>query len=233
MPFSPKSLEEKPYNACLNCAHIGKKCDGPNFLAMSIERWCEWCRLRKEYLGWTNAHVADLAEISKVSVDRAMSGNVKDLRISTMQAITRALVNGTWGQYPCAMAEMNDAQTVYVDNPVLVERAEHADHECKRLQETLDSIRADDQRKIEFLKEQVKFKEEQMKEKDKLLAERYQFLKRKDKVILTLSILLSICVLLIITALIVDRMNSGIGFFWLESMLHPNSITNIIQQWRI
>lgn len=229
MPFSPKTLEEKPYNACITCAFIGKSCDGPNFLAMSIERWCEWCRLRKDYLDWTNAYVAERADVAKVSVDRIMSGNVKDLRISTMQAVTKALVNGTWGQYPCAMAGIGEDHTVYVDNPVLVEKADHAQAECKRLQQEIAVVREEGQRKIDFLKEQVKFKEEQMNGKDRLLSERYEFMKRKDKAIWTLSVLLGVAVAIIVAALIIDRLHSGIGFFWLEGLLDKKSVMETLR----
>ena len=168
MPFSPQTIEEKPYNLCLNCIHIGKRCDGPNFLAMEVERWCEWCRLRKEYLGWTNSFIAEHAEVSKISVDRIMAASIKDLRISTMQAVTRVLVNGSWGQYPCAMAAIG------------TEAAENSSAQCARLYEEIDrlkadhkaeleALRADSAAKIDFLKGQVKFKEEQMLAKDKLL----------------------------------------------------------------
>ena len=103
MPFSPETLEEKPYNICISCPKIGQTCAGPNFLAMSIERFCEWCRLRRDYLGWKNQFVADKASVSKVSVDRIMAGDSKDLRITTMQAVARALVNGVWGHSPCVL----------------------------------------------------------------------------------------------------------------------------------
>lgn len=146
MPFSVKDFEEKPYNTCLNCIHIGKDCDGPNFLAMSTERWCEWCRLRKQYLKWTNDHVADLAGVAEITVDRIMSGHAKDLRISTMQAITKALVNGSWGQHPCASAAFYGGAAGQADNQ-------------------------DAQRKIDFLKDQVKIKDEQLREKDKQISE--------------------------------------------------------------
>jgi len=168
MPFSPQTLEEKPYNLCINCVHIGKRCDGPNFLAMEIERWCEWCKLRKKHLGWSSDYVADRASVSKVSVDRIMAGNVKDLRISTMQAVTKALVNGTWGQYPCVMAATG------------MDESEAATKQCEKLYNEIDKLKADHKaeieamridhaQKINFLKEQVKFKEEQMLAKDKLL----------------------------------------------------------------
>ena len=166
MPFSRRTLEEKPYNRCLNCIHIGNLCDGPNFLAMEIERWCEWCRLRKEYLGWTSAKLAELADVSKVSVDRIMNVNVKDLRISTMQAVTRALVNGTWGQYPCVLAATGNVQTSTTECAKLQAEISQlkADHKAE-----IEALRADHAAKITFLREQVKFKEEQMIAKDKLL----------------------------------------------------------------
>ena len=212
MPFSPQSLEEKPYNLCLNCVHIGKNCDGPNFLAMTTERWCEWCHLRKDYLGWTNAHVADLSGVSKISVDRIMSGNVKDLRNTTMQAVTKALVNGTWGQYPCATAALSEKEPVYIDNPALVAK-------CEQLQADIATVRDESQRKINFLLGQVKFKEEQMAAKDKLIAERYDFLKAKDRVIRWLSVLLAISLIVIIGALVVDRLNPDLGFIWRAAAL--------------
>ena len=214
MPFSPKTLEEKPYNQCVNCVHIGNDCDGPNFLAMTTERWCEWCHLRKDYLNWTNAKIAELANVSKISVDRIMSGDVKDLRSSTMQAITKALVNGSWGQYPCAMASNSG------NNSVIVEQ-------CKTLQAALDKlteehkieiqeVRQAEKGKIDFLQKQIAFKEHQMEEKDRLLSERYSFLKRKDGIITLLGSLLAICLLVIIAALVIDGLNPDIGFFWVN-----------------
>ena len=209
MPFSPKTLEEKPYNICVSCAHIGKKCDGPNFLAMSIERWCEWCRLRKDYLDITSAELSTMAGVAKISVDRVMSGNIKDLRISTMQSITKALVNGTWGQYPCALSMVEN-------DPETIARAEKAEAECERLRAELTAAHNSDQSKINHLREQIKFDEEQVHEKDKLLAERYEFIKRKDRVITMLAGALTVAILVIITALIIDVINPSVGFFWLK-----------------
>ncbi len=220
MPFNPQTLEEKPYNVCLACDKLGKICDGPNFLAMTPERWCEWCRLRKDLLGWTNAHVAELSDVSKVSVDRIMSGNVKDLRISTMQAVTKAMVNGSWGQYPCAMSTPSEKETVYVDNPALVEQCYQLQHALDSLSEShkaeLETIRATEQRKIDFLREQVNFKENQMCEKDRLLHERYEFLKRKDRIMICLGVALTLCLLVIVGSLVVDKINPDIGFFWVR-----------------
>lgn len=162
MPFSPETLEEKPYNICVSCSKLGQSCDGPNFLAMSVERWCEWCHLRRDHLRWKNQTIADKAGVSKVSIDRIMTGDVKDLRITTMQAVSKALVNGVWGQSPCVLVTETEKE-IYADNPVLVAQ-------CQQIQITLDALteeykkemaatKEEAQKKIDFLREQVKIKD--------------------------------------------------------------------------
>lgn len=187
MPFSPHTLEEKPYNRCLNCENIGKHCDGPNFLAMSTERRCEWMRLRKEYLHslepdkWTNAYIAEVSGVSKVTVARVFSGDTKDIRLSTIGCIIKVLVNGSWGQYPCAMAASAD-----LDRPALLQRAEVAEAECARMREA----QASDQRKVAHLIKETDFLEGQ--------------LRHKDRYILALAVLLFAALATIITGLVID-----------------------------
>lgn len=170
MPFSPETLEEKPHNICISCTHMGQRCDGPNFLAMSIDRWCEWCHLRRDFLNWKNSTIAEKAGVSKISVDRIMSGDVKDLRITTMQAVTKALVNGTWGQSPCVLVTETEKE-IYVDNPVIIAQCQHLQQTLDTLSEEykaeLATVRAEAQQKIDFLREQVAFKEKQMEAKDR------------------------------------------------------------------
>lgn len=165
MPFSPETLEEKPYNICVSCARLGETCDGPNFLAMSVERWCEWCHLRRDFLNWRNQTIAEKSGISKISIDRIMSGDVKDLRITTMQAVTRALVNGVWGNSPCVLVTETEKE-IYVDNPVIIAQCQHLQSSLDRLSEDYKSeiaaVRAEAQRKIDFLRGQVEIKDKQI-----------------------------------------------------------------------
>jgi transcriptional regulator with XRE-family HTH domain len=129
---------------------------------MSVDRWCEWCRLRRDFLNWKNQTIAEKSGISKISVDRIMSGDVKDLRITTMQAVTRALVNGAWGQAPCVLVTETEKE-VYVDNPVIIAQ-------CQQLQNSLDTlsaqykeelafVREEARKKIDFLRDQVAIKD--------------------------------------------------------------------------
>lgn len=165
MPFSTESLDEKPHNVCVSCPRIGQTCDGPNFLAMSVERWCEWCHLRRDFLGWRNQTIAEKAGVSKVSVDRIMAKDVKDLRITTMQAVTKALVNGAWGQAPCVLVTENEKE-IYVDNPVIVAQCQQLQNKLDALAEDskakLDAVRKEDQEKIDFLMRQIEIKDRQI-----------------------------------------------------------------------
>lgn len=161
MPFSPETLEEKPYNICVSCSRIGQTCDGPNFLAMSVDRWCEWCRLRRDYLEWKNATIAEKSGVSKITIDRIMSGDTKDLRITTIQAVTKALVNGAWGQSPCVLVTENEKE-IYVDNPVIIAQCQHLQNSLDSLSEEVVAIRAEAQKKIDFLREQITIKDRQI-----------------------------------------------------------------------
>jgi hypothetical protein len=165
MPFSPETLEEKPYNICVSCSRIGQTCDGPNFLAMSVDRWCEWCRLRRDYLEWKNATIAEKSGVSKITIDRIMSGDTKDLRITTMQAVTKALVNGAWGQSPCVLVTENEKE-IYVDNPVIIAQCQHLQNSLDALSEEykagMAAVREEAQKKIDFLRDQITIKDRQI-----------------------------------------------------------------------
>lgn len=188
----PKNIEEKPYNACLDCVNLGKTCDGPNFLAMSIERWVEWCRMRKTYLGWTNQKLADISGIALPSIERIFAGKTKDPMLSTVQHITKALVNGSWGQYPCADPNGDAAEMAA---------------ECQRLQNELRDMT---ERKDHFKKlsedrlDMIKTKDSQIKAAEINMGERADFLRRKDKAITILGTALGIAVTLLIVALSTD-----------------------------
>ena len=176
MPFSPETLEEKPYNICVSCARLGDTCDGPNFLAMTVDRWCEWCHLRRDFLKWKNQTIADKSGISKISVDRIMAGDVKDLRITTMQAVTRALVDGVWGHSPCVLVTETEKE-IYVDNPVIIAQ-------CQHLQNTIDNLSADYKRELATVraeaKEKIDFLMDQIAIKDKHIGLLYTLIPHKE-----------------------------------------------------
>lgn len=169
----------------------------PQFSRNGHQALIEWSRLRKNYLHskelkWTNEYIANLSGLSLTTVSRFLSGDLEDIKLSTAAAIVRVLVNGTWGQYPCAMAAGEDD----IDKDHLVEQ--------------LNAEKA----KTEYLKKQVEFKEKQMLEKDQTIKENYQLIKQRMRITAVLGTLLGIAVLVIITGLVIDLAVPGVGFFW-------------------
>lgn len=196
--------QEKPYDVCLACHHLGKTCDGPNFLAMTTERWVEWCLSRKKILNVTNSQIADGSNVPKGTVDRVISGHGGDLRITTMRDITRFLVNGTWGQFPCA-----DPYGVQASEKDLVERIKEQDAAYAELQtqlqelqeirkKDLENAHAEERRKLDFLKEQ--------------LAGRDRMIRRKERTAAILGAVIGVLALMLIGLLLYDLLDPTIGY---------------------
>lgn len=199
-----RTKEEKTYDKCIVCDHLGVCCDGPNFLAMTLERWCEWCRLRKEYLGLTNEKIAEEANVAKITVTRIMAlSNIGDIHLSTMQAVTRVLVGDTFGQYPCPL----DAVSVPADRSLL-------QAELDRANERYQSARAS----IDHLKSQVAFNEKQIDNKDCQLKESDALIRSARSVSVFLATMLGMSLFVILAALAIDLQNDNIGYFWINGM---------------
>ncbi len=207
MPFSLEKLdlEHKPYNKCIVCKYLGVLCDGPNFLAMTSERRGEWARLRRIYLGWTLEDVAERAKTSTVTIYR-LENNIGDPKVSTLEAIFKTLVNGSWGQYPCAI------DAIQTEDDTLTAKCQAAQAQLEDAQRKVDHLL----KQTEFDKEQLIEKDRQIASKDERLAERRDFLYRKDRVIWILSALLGVAVLIILAGFVIDAMNPDRGFFWLS-----------------
>lgn len=190
MAFSPKNQEAKAYNTCIDCTQFGKFCDGPNFLTMDMNRLCEWSRLRKDYLHgldskWTNSYISEQSGISKVTIDRFLSGKVDDLKFSTISSIIRVLVDGTWGQYPCSLAAGNEAPPP-ADTSALIERNKYLAEDVERLKREAVNQRT-------FLADQIK---------------------RKDRYILVLALVVGTLTFMLCTYLLSDLASPDWGLFF-------------------
>lgn len=203
--------KEKPFNKCLNCEYLGNGCSGPNLSATSVERACEFLQIRRVQMGYSYQKTADLSMLSLVTVKRILTGKVKDPSFLSMQALTFALITDPKDKYPCAMEhyteEAKDALAACHTAQAELARKE------KELAEEKEKVAYRDER-IKSYQHQIEFKESQMLAKDKQISERTQFMKTKDRAISILSILLFIALGVIITALVIDRLDPYYGFFW-------------------
>lgn len=154
------------YDRCLRCDYLGVKCDGPNTLAMTLDRWCEWCRSLKDLRGLTNAEIAEESGVSLTTVDRVMAGKAsKDIMRNTAADINRALV-GSEGKWPCAMAF--EAET-----PATIRELELKTAELNGLRKTLQEIHASYKEELDAVRKEAQAKIDYLKLENE----------RKDKII--------------------------------------------------
>lgn len=215
--------DDKPFNKCLTCEYFRHGCSGPNLCAATIERACEFLQLCRAQLGLTYQQTADKAGLGISTVKHILNNDSKNPGAVSIWALNDTLAKDPSGKHPCAISIVN-------------REMQKVNDECRRLQGVIDGIeeqhkqelsnvRADDKAKIDFLREQIKFKEAQMLAKDKLLDERADYMRRKDKYIAILATVLGVLLFVIIAALIVDKLDSGVGFFWLEEAVNRFSHT--------
>lgn len=193
--------ENKPYNICLSCPHLGKSCDGPNFLAMSFERWLEWCTIRADALDLTHADIAARAGIAKGTVDSILSGRSGDVRRETMAAITHALTGECWGQYPC-----HDLYTAQRDTAWLADELNDAHEEISRLKGDLEKLEASRLRQVDFLREEIAARDRRIDIQNKAMS-------RQERRVVLLSVICGLMLVCIIIALGIDVSSDGIGWF--------------------
>lgn len=120
---------------------------------MSTERWLEWIKARKTIVGLTNAQIADRELLSKPTVDRILSGHITDLRLSTLKGITKAVIDGSWGEFPCHNSETIQAMArLSVEE---IKEFESLKAQKETFNETIKEVKAHSEKSIAFLAKQL------------------------------------------------------------------------------
>ena len=204
------------YHDCLTCNQLGKTCDGPNFLAMENDKLGLWCNeKRKQIPGLTYDRIAATTGISKSAVYSFLTGEHADYRLNTIRPIVKMITGGKWDDNPCG--NLTNTEKVAMEEKIhLLEEKVH------QLEEGI-AWRDD---KIQHLTKNYESMQTLITNTNTRHTNDKDFLrgqiKSKNKAIMILSIFLGISLAVIIAALVVDRLNSDIGFFWLSSFLNKS-----------
>ncbi len=118
-----------------------------------------------------------------------------------MQAVSKALVNGEWGNYPCALTKLAEKETVYVDNPELVEKLEDEKANCLRLRSELEDLNNKDNETITQLRSRVSFFEGLLQTKQGMIDNLLKSVEGKNRMIAWLGLCLAATMVLIIITL--------------------------------
>lgn len=199
------------YEKCLKCAQLGTNCDGPNLLAMDTVELGLWCNeLRKMHPGMTYDRIANETGVSKTAVHGFLTGAHEDCSMHTARTVAKHIMGDNWDNNPCGNLT-NSEKAAYEEQ---VEKLKtsivwHEDkiQDLKEKNASLETLVANTNARMtkdkDFLREQIK---------------------SKNKAMVTLTICLAVALLVIIAALVIDRNDPGVGFFWLESLFRPQSV---------
>lgn len=192
------------YEKCLDCKQLGVDCDGPNLLLLDAVELGHWCNeLRKRRPGMTYDKTAAETGVSKTAVYNFLNSAHPDCRIETARPVAALYIGGNCLGNPCGS----------------VTNSEKAAYEEKIRQLEKDLAWKDD--KIRDLQENNASMKTLVTNTNARATQDKDFLRsqitNRNKAITALSICLGLCLLLIIGALIVDRINPDIGFIWLRS----------------
>ena len=101
-----------------------------------------------------------------------------------------------------------------------------AEEKNASLEKQMEEQSAAEQRKIAHLQNQLKTQEAVLKDRKEFMQERRDFIFRLEaekkqlrRTITFLSVLVAVLALIIFAALIIDRANSDIGFFWVDGIM--------------
>ncbi len=190
---------------CTNCDFdCSRPCFVPSLLGMNYYNFVPWCRVTKKRKNISNSKLAEKTDRSKGTIDTVISGTIDDPRFSTVQAITKELVDEQWAKYPCLYACLYAylKEENLPDTRELEERLRRAEESVQNEEEKKKDARA----KIDFLKEQIRIK-------DHAASEMEHTLRRRDKTITVLAIAVSVLAMGIIALFVADSMVTGYGWF--------------------
>lgn len=180
------------YKKCIACPKLGDSCKGPDIKEMTAPEVLEWCKLRKAQLRLSNAKLADLSGTPKGTLDRVFAGEHPDFKFETIRPVINALIGGSFEPGICPAPPID----------------EQAEDTIASLREQLEELKQQHQQNTQETKEESSVRIDFLKAQ----------LKREQRVVAILAIILAFALALIICALIVDKLNSDIGFFWLDDL---------------
>lgn len=179
---------------------MNKKCEGcpqntacvRNVLRRSASEIIAWCKEKKKELHLTNHAISIGTNVPKGMIDRVFTekSDILDVRMATLLPIVWYLAEKL-GIADCNPQEQADPK------------------EVARLTELAEDLRTTINR------QNVDAKNARQDHRDEV-ATLIQMNRIKTKALIIVSTILFIALAIIITTLIVDRLNHDIGFFWLS-----------------
>lgn len=154
------------FEKCLTCGRIGESCV-PNLMLLPFKDLMLWCQKRQKHLGWTNQTLADKSEVPIGTISRIKAGEYADCKYSTIKHLLITLIGGTTDEFSCTeqvARELEQKEQLEVQAAKLtvceLENARMKDiilHVDEQHRADVRMIRAEYQKQIDFLLEEIAF----------------------------------------------------------------------------
>ena len=174
---------------CEHCPQLSIDCNGANPLTKDQEDLITTLDRMRRVKRFTYDMIAEHTDLAKSTVAGVFQHPNADIKVDTLRRIYKFVMCGPGGDW------------------VQTECAKLKDTERAQLVATIDHLRAEAERRekaVAYLKAQV--------------ASEQSARRRKDVVIVVAFGLLVLALAVIVTALVIDRMDSSKGFFWLGNI---------------
>lgn len=160
VPVEIKGLPAEAFRECVGCPHQGENCAGANPFALEHKDLGIWIGWQFEQLGINNRIAAEGSGVSISTIARIRSGDVKDVRYSTMRHLLYYLQGNSWGTRPCykdnsavRVKQLTDRiNYLETDGNELRTELAHRNEQIRQHSDQLNIVRAEGQRRVDFLK---------------------------------------------------------------------------------
>lgn len=175
---------------CVNCTHPGRDCI-PYLMTFTNAELLEWAKMRRTALHLSYEELSEKSGVPLSTIEKMLGRKGADCRFGTAQPVIRVLSGCTPEELDCEIVEH--------PSEAFVEQLKAKEEIIRHLEkEDMERAKDEENESIAYMKK---------KEKSYL------------RLICTLSIALAVTLLVIIAALVLDRLDPTKGFFWLRSWL--------------
>ena len=218
------------YSECIRCPKLGTSCDGPNFAAMQPQQLIAWCKERKKHMGLTNAKLAELSGMSQGTVDSLLANSHADFKFGTIGPMLQVLVGGQWLGDPCAdPTGSGDAELIERVKELEAgiawrdDKIQHYKGQLDSMQTLITNTNARYTKQTEELRAMLKDQSERHAQSQDFLRDQ---IKNRNTAVKILTFATVLGWGLIIAALVIDKLNPHLGFFWrdLASMFNTGKL---------
>ena len=161
------------YEKCISCERLCKDCF-PNLYVMEVEEIRTWAKLRLKYKGWTYSDLAEASGVPKGTIAYSFSKKGCDVNYSTFAPMLCALINCPPGESPCPEPSVDVSLLQEKNTQLEQENGKlklHANEAEGTHREDIRTTKAEKQKTIDGLKQDLQFCQDQILHKDRVIKQ--------------------------------------------------------------